>query len=242
MLKKQTAKKNNYFDEARAWGVERYQRQTVHLHRWQWAFWLTLGLACLLGLSLLCLLPLKSWEPLVIEHNVETGEIFTHPLAVDNLPKVDSEIQSDVVRYVTARETYAAFDQGARYRLVQFMSTPTVFKPFEAEHSFSNDESPEVLLGKTGQRVVTIEDVVFLDASDPRLYEAKRESQKAKRTPPIAKIDFMTTETNGSVEKKQYWVATLSFEYLGTPDTKEAAWANWDGFTVTAYRVDQRNI
>ena len=58
----------------------------------------------------------------------------------------------------------------------------------------------------------------------------------------MAKVDFTTTESSGQMTVEKNWVVTIRFQYLGIPDEKEAAWLNWNGFTVTDYRVDQRNI
>lgn len=232
----------SYFEEANDWATERYHMQSLSTHRWQLAFWCQLGFSMVLALSLLCLMPLKSWEPLIIERNLQTGEIFTHPATVDNLPKIQAEIEADLVRFVTSYETYDAADEGPRYRKVQFMSSPDVFMPYEVSHHLGNEDSFEATFGKKGTRTVRVEDVIFIDATDPRRYQSKKESKKAQRVPPIAKVDFVTTETLGQKVVIKHWVATLNFEYLGTPDNKEASWSNWSGFTVTSYRVDQRNV
>lgn len=234
--------KTSYFETAHDWATERYHTQKVMANRWQLAFWVQLGFSVVLVVSLMMLLPLKTWEPLIVEHDLRTGEFYTHPAPVENLPKTQEEIESDLVHYVVDRETYSPTDEGVRYRQVQFMSSPDVFTPYVEAHRSGNPDSIETLLGDKGLRTVEVEDIIFLDASDPRHYQAKRASKKASLVPPIARVDFMTTETSGQGTVKKYWVATLRFEYLGTPNHKEAAWANWSGFTVTSYRVDQRNI
>lgn len=237
----QTAKQS-YFEQARDWATERYHTQKVMANRWQLAFWVQLGFSVMLVVALIMMLPLKTWEPLIIEHDLRTGEFFTHPAPVENLSKTQQEIESDLVHYVIARETYSPTDEGVRYRQVQFMSAPTVFKLFSESHRSGNPNSPENILGEKGLITVEVEDVVFFDASDPRHYQAQRESKQSSKVPPIAKVDFWTTETNGQSITRKSWVATVSFEYVGTPNHKEAAWSNWSGFTVTSYRVDQRNI
>lgn len=235
-------KKTSYFEEACDWATERYHTQKVMANRWQLAFWVQLGFSVVLVVSLMVMLPLKTWEPLIVEHDLRTGEFYTHPAPVENLPKTQEEIESDLVHYVVARETYAATDEGVRFRQVQFMSSPDVFAPYVETHRPSNPDSLEAILGDKGLRTVEVEDIIFLDASDPRHYQAKRASKKAQQVPPIARVDFTTTESSGQGVVKKYWVATIRFEYLGTPNHKEAAWSNWSGFTVTSYRVDQRNI
>jgi type IV secretory pathway component VirB8 len=180
---------------------------------------------------------LKTVEPIIIQQDLRTGEVFVKPGDPSNLVKTKQETESDCVRYIVARETYALVDEEVRYRQVRYMSTRDVFGPYTEARNPKNLNSFQARLGAEGLRTVVIEDIVFLDASDPNLLPEQRVKIR-----PIAKVDFTTTEMDGRNVVKQYWVATLRFEYLGTPDVKEAAWANWDGFTVTDYRIDQRNV
>lgn len=228
---------SEYFEAAANWASDRVELLEVTANRWQFAFWgmlvcLLVAIGAVAGLT-----PLKTVEPIIIQKDLQTGEVFVKPGEPGNLVKTQQETESDCVRYVVSRETYSLMDEEVRYRQVQYMSARDVFTPYVEARRSTNSESFQAALGENGLRTVTVEDVVFLDASDPSLSPEHRAV-----IPPIAKVDFMTIETSGQTKIKKYWVATLRFEYLGTPDTKEAAWANWDGFTVTSYRVDQRNI
>lgn len=234
--------KATYFDAAQTWADEQYHYYRLWSTRWQCAFWASIVAVVLLACAIMVMMPLKSWEPIVVQQNLQTGEIFVKPADVANLMKDKIEIESDLVRYVIARETYYPTDEGARYRQVQFMSSPAVFKPYQEAHRLNNNESFDNRFGESGSRIVAVEDVIFLDATDPRKVPSKRAASRGLQAPPIARIDFTTTENDGATVKKNYWVATVKFDYVGTPNTKEAAWANWGGFTVTSYRVDQRNV
>ncbi len=227
---------NTYFDAASDWAVERVETLQVTACRWQAAFWGMVVCLLIALVAIMAITPLKTVEPIIIQKDLQTGEVFVKPGEPANLTKSIQETESDLTRYVMARETYSLVDEEVRYRQVQYMSSPDVFQPYVEERRSTNESSFEALLGEKGLRTVSVEDVVFLDASAPSLGPKKRALIQ-----PIAKVDFITTETAHQQVIKKYWVATIKFTYFGTPDTKEAAWANWDGFTVTSYRVDARN-
>jgi type IV secretion system protein VirB8 len=231
--------KHSYdYEAANDWAVDALENQQLMLNRWQLAFWGILAGLIMALLALCILMPLKRVEPIIIQKDLQTGEVFVSPGEPANLKKTTQEVQGDLVRYVMARETYSYLDEEVRYRQVQYMSGRDVFHDYIGEREKSNPTSLEATLGHEGLRKVIIEDIVFLDASSPLLSPKQR-----AKIQPIAKIDFVTLDQSDVAQRtKAYWVATVRFEYLGTPDTKEAAWANWDGFTVLEYRVDQRNV
>lgn len=231
---------SDYFADAKDWAYERYKIQEVMANRWQLAFWVAMGFGVLLVVLLVMLLPLKSWQPIVIRHNTQTGEVFVDQTHMDYLPNTSSEVQSDLMRYVVARETYSAVDSQLRRVQVRDSSSPSVAKSYVQLQDRNNPNSPFVLYGSHGLRTVKVEDIVFLDGIGSSRHEKKK--QHRTHVPTLAKVDFKTTETKRQTTITRYWVATIQFQYLGTPAEKEAAWLNWNGFTVTSYRVDQRNI
>lgn len=220
---------SDYFIEAAGWHYDRYGAQEVTAHRWLLAFGLQTVLSLLLGITIVCLFPLKTWEPIVIEKDLRTGETFVTPIENHKLPSGDAFLESDLVRYVIARETYARVDAGERYQQVLYSSTPDVGQAYKGFLDPKDETAISNVLGLKGVRTVKIEDVVFLDAHKGA-------------APKLAKVDFVTQDTVGQTSTERHWVATLAWEYLGTPNTKAAAWINWNGFTVTSYRVDQRNV
>ncbi len=220
---------------AKDWFYDRYQMQEVLANRWQLAFWIQLILSLLLVFFLIILLPLKSWEPIVIERDTQTGEVWVRSTQ-ESLPKLSSEIESDLVNYVVGRETYSTIDHDERYQQIQFSSTPRIFKAYKEADNVNNPNGLSKSLGEVGLRKVVVEDIIFLDGSN-----VKQKGGSVK-PPSIAKVDFTTVDTIGEMTFKKYWVATMTWEYLGTPNRKEAAWINWNGFTVSSYRVDQRNV
>lgn len=227
-----------YHEEGRAWFEENYENAKIVGNRWFVGCMASLFTSVLLSVCLIVLLPLKSLVPLIIHQNSVTGEVWvTHP-KTPFVPENDAEVQSDIVRYMTARESYTAADLNQRFQLVTLLSANDIARTYANEQSNANPKAPVTVLGAEGTRTLHIEDIVFLDKSG--LQELRHFKGKSQN---LAKIDFITTTTEKSGHKiNQAWVATLAWEYKGLPNNQVEAWENWNGFTVTTYRVDPRNL
>lgn len=226
-------KDDDPISSAQCWHYDRYESQLIQANRWLFAFCWQIGVTVLLGISLVVLLPLKTLVPLVIRQNSQTHEVFVEKIDKQYVPH-QNEIESDLVRYLILRETYASIDLASRYRQVLLETSKASAIEYQKAQANSNSESPVNIFGVEGTRTIQVEDVVFLSN------RASKDQKEASNN--LAKVDFVSTETIHQQSIKKHWVATLSWEYTGTPQDKEAAWQNWNGFMVTYYRVDQRNI
>lgn len=224
------------FNSVACWHYDRYESQLVQANRWLLAFWLQTGFSILLMISFCLLLPLKTLVPLIIRQNMQTHEVFVDKVDKSFIPD-QSQIESDLVRYIALRETYSLIDFPIRYQQVMFQSGKTCADEYRTFQANANPESPINLYGREGIRTVHVEAVVFLSNK-----KNKNNSRNQEPVSNLAKIDFVTTETINHQSIDKYWVATVSWEYKGTPSNKEEAWQNWNGFTVTYYRVDQRSV
>lgn len=223
----------NYFQSAQCWHYDRFESQLVQANRWLLAFWCQTAFSLLLIICLCLLLPLKTLVPLIIRQNSQTQEVFVEKIDRNHLPN-QNEIESDLVRYVILRETYSSVDLSLRYKQVLLETNKACAGDYQKAQANTNPQSPVNLYGSDGIRTIHVEDVVFLNDKNNR-------NQKDTQSN-IAKIDFVSTETINHQTIQKYWVATISWEYRGTPTDKEAAWNNWNGFSVTYYRVDQRSV
>lgn len=210
------------------WFYDRYQSQSVWLRRFQLAFLLQALLNLLLAVIVVILLPLTHYFPVLIKQNTQTGETFV------SLPKkamtVDRpQIESDLVDYVISRETYSYVDRHSRYQHVAARTGVDLLPDYRRSQIQNSQSNLVTRLGKAGLRRVTVEEVVLLSHAD--------ESDQKN----LAKIDFMTITQSYGRQHKHYWVATLAWNYEGPPKDKRLLWENWNGFTVTFYRIDQRN-
>lgn len=225
-------------EAGRAWFEENYEHSKIMENRWFVGCIAALFSCILLSLCLIFLFPLKSLVPLIIHQNSITGEVWvTHP-QTPFVPENDAQAQSDIVRYMTARESYSAADLNQRFQLVNRLSRNEIGKAYANEQSNANPKAPVTLLGHEGTRTIHIEDIVFLDKSG--IQELRHFKEKSQN---LAKVDFSTITTDKTGNKAtQAWVATLAWIYQGLPKSQVEAWENWNGFTVTSYRIDPRNL
>lgn len=227
-----------YFKLARDWFYERFEEANIKANRWFLAFLVTSFLLILSIVSCTLLFPLKTLEPMLIHHNSTTGEIWITKPKTPYIPETDSETQSDIVRYIINRESYSLSDINQRFHLVTLLSNADIAKQYADEQSNSLSTSPINTLGEKGTRTIKIEDIIFIDKTGTK--EIRTYKQKSQN---LAKVDFTTTTTYPNGAKQiDYWVATLGWIYRGLPNNQQDAWDNWNGFQVTTYRVDQRNV
>lgn len=222
----------------RTWFEENYENAKLVSNRWFVGCIASLLVCVLLSLCLVFIFPLKTLVPLIIHQNSVTGEVWvTHPTTPYQAEN-DAQTQSDIVRYMTARESYSAADLNQRFQLVTLLSSNEIAKAYVNEQSNANPNSPVTLLGHEGSRIINIEDIVFLDKQGiQELRHFKEASQN------LAKVDFVTQTTDKTGNKvNQAWVATIAWVYKGLPNNQLEAWENWNGFTVTTYRIDPRNL
>ncbi len=230
--------KDPYFEAAQNWHYDRYQATLVNSNRWFMAFIVSMLLCIGLVAALSFLLPLKTLVPMLVHTNAATGEVFVTKPKNPYVPANEAQVQADIVQYVTHRESYTFADLNQRYHVVMLKSDKHSAKEYADAQSERYKDSPINLLGEHGKRTVKIEDIVFIDnAASTDIHHFDKPAHN------LAKVDFKTqTQDKDGHTVTQYWVATLAWVYLGTPDNQSDAWDNWNGFTVTSYRVDPRHI
>jgi type IV secretion system protein VirB8 len=236
-MKKESELNNEYFEAAKDWYFDRYAAAKIQANRWFAAFIAAALIAALLAISLIVLMPLKTLIPMVIHQNTLTGEVWVDRPKTPYAPANDAQVQSDIVRYITARESYSADDINQRYHVAMLLSAGNVGTEYANEQMNSNPKAPVNILAKEGVRTVRVEDVIFIDKTGTQELRKFRQPSHS-----LAKVDFVTTTINRGVKKQEAWVATIGWIYKGLPENQQDAWDNWNGFSVNTYRVDQRNI
>lgn len=231
-------KKESYFAGAEDWYFDQYESVRIQANRWYIGFLISTALAIVLVIATIMLFPLKKPMPFVVHQNSTTGEVWVERPNTDFIPVNDAQVQSDIVRYITSYESYTAADINYRFNLVRLLSDDNVGKQYLDEQSNDNKLSPVNVLGANGMRTVHIEDVIFLDKAG---IQERRHFDEPSHN--LAKVDFVTTTKDHAGNKKiENWVATIGWIYTGLPATQQAAWENWNGFSVTTFRVDPKNI
>ncbi len=228
----------DYFKLAKDWHFQNFESAKINENRWFLCFIISCAINICLSISIIILTPLKTLVPLVIHQNSITGEAWVEKPSLQFVPANDAQTQADIVRYITSRESYTSADLNHRFHLVTLLSNQDIAKAYAISEANNNKSSPVNTLGLSGIRTVHIEDIVFID--NQNIDEPRHFNQPSSN---LAKVDFITTTTDQNGTKKtQSFVATIGWIYKGLPNDEQDAWENWNGFTVTTYRVDERSI
>ncbi len=233
----QSAPKRNYFTQARSWADDIYTAAIISRNRYQMAFFVAMGLAMLAIVAIIALIPLQRIEPLLVNH-YPSGHILVQPMHQPYLPLNSLQIKSELVHYVINRESYADSSYNEQYSLINIMSDNEVAKEYREIQSAHNPESAINRLGQTGLRSVLIDDVIFLS---PNL-QTKDKLRSQQTHTNLATVNFTVTEEINGIKSTKSYAAIMVWEYRTPSEDPGEQWRNWDGFTVTRYSVEQRNI
>ena len=96
------------------------------------------------------------------------------------------------------------------------LSNNDVSQQYRDTQSSGNPQSPINMLKRDGLRTVHVESVIF--------------------------IDSVLKSKNSTLIKTHALTVLISWTYRGTPKDPGDRWRNWNGFTVTRYSVEQRNL
>jgi len=176
--------------------------------------------------ALAMIAPLKEVRPYVVIVDRATGaaEKVVEVQAV-SLSEQDAVRQSELVSYVTDRETYHTVDNATRIPDVLRRSTDQAAESLRALWSTSNPEYPPNLHGGSVVQRVVVKSVTILNEGTAQVRFTKRREVAGER--PISR-DF---------------VATLGFAFNPRVErTLEAVWSNPLGFTITSYRIDAETL
>ena len=225
----------NYLNQASGWYYERYLMQKL-MAKWSYYACIILSIACVaLVILVACLLPLQKVIPLPIVVNEQNQVVKTINPKSDYVPINEAMVQNDIVRFIRNRESYNAKLLNYQIRNIAYTSTRDIFLDYQKILSSQNKESLVNTLGAEGTIDVKIHDVVFLETKDKPTYFKYIQSN-------IVQVDFSTVTKNNMQDIKENWVAILSFDYKGIPTDEVTAWENWNGFVVTSYRVNKREV
>ncbi len=224
----------DYFCAAQSWADDRYEAVRLRSQYYLWSFLAVLGLALLLSIALICLIPLRHIEPLLVNHYTD-GRVSVTPLQQSQLVHNEALVESELVRYVINRESYDMTSFHEQYALINLLSSEAVARQYRLAQSIHNKASLINHLGNTSYRSVHIDSVVFLDRKGKR--KNKHDSYN------LAQVNFVITDHDKTTEQKktQPLTALISWRYVGVPTSLDDRWRNWDGFVVSRYSVQQRN-
>ena len=213
-----------YFEDGATWDMDIYRGLRASRNRaWTLAF-VFLGVAVLSLLCLALVLPLKQFEPYVVTVDKSTGYVeVTRGLLPGPLTQDEAITQSNLVRYVTARETYDPPDQQTNFNFVELMSEEQARREYQALWDSSNPANPAKTFGYEVEVGVEIKSISFLNA----------------RT---AAVRFLRKRTEQNITRNTHWVAIVAFRYVDRPTRMLERFQNPLGFQVSSYRIDQETL
>ncbi|NNM58288.1 MAG: type IV secretion system protein [Legionellales bacterium] len=230
-------KDEKIFSEATSWADDIHASHTAKIAHYQLV---TLGLVVVsvsLAIAIASMMPLQKIQ-LVVAHQSSDGVMWLDaPSSVQAKP-TEAQTESEIVNYVTNRESYSAFSYDYQYKLINLMSSNEIAKQYRSEQSPSNPISPIELLHDEGTRTAHVEDVMFIDNINLNQNTTKHETDHQN----LAQVNFTLTTKNKNSSTTTPYTALISWSYRGTPDDPQAKWQNWDGFTVTKYKITQRSL
>ena len=183
------------------------------------------GITLLSLLALVMLVPLKSFEPYIVEVDKSTGyiEVKTGLTRPANLTEQEAITQANIVRYIRAREGYDPYSIEQNFGIAALLSTGNAARELQDLYSAANATNPAKVYGRTKRVTTEIAAVTFPNSS-------------------TGIVRFSTTELSDTDSITNHWIAVVRYRYTDTPATNEWRFENPLGFQVYDYRRDQETV
>lgn len=215
---------DRYLDDAETWDQEIYANIQISRNRAWLVSFFCMGVTFLSLLTLVLLLPLKTFAPYVVTVNKNTGYVeVTKGLYKSKITADDAVTESNLVRYVSARECYNPSTLRQSYGFVALMSSGTALDTYRQLWDGKNPDNPSVRLGTEANIDVRIESVSFLNSQTAEVHFQKVLKQNGQ------------TRTSG-------WDAIIDFRYVNAPMKMEDRFRNPLGFQVTSYSINPETM
>lgn len=183
------------------------------------------GITLLSLLALVTLVPLKSFEPYIVEVDKNTGylEVKTGLTRPANLTEQQAITQANIVRYIRSREGYDPYAIEQNFGIAALLSTGNAARELQDLYSAANAKNPAKVYGKTKRVTTEIASVTFPNSS-------------------TGIVRFATNEVSDTDAVTRHWIAVVRYRYTDTPATNEWRFENPLGFQVYDYRRDQETV
>ena len=209
-----------YFDKAASWAADN-QMSSLRARRLAWTVAAVAGgIAALLALALVLLLPLKTVQPITLLVDRHTG--FVQAVDPDTPLRVSADealTQSFLAQYVVAREGFDRATLAVDYRKVALLSAGAARTSYLSEMPATNPASP--LRRYSGGAVVSV--------------RVKSVSRLEPGTA-IVRFDTQQQSPGGGVAPVQPWISVIRYTFSKAPMTLEDRLVNPLGFKVLTYR------
>ncbi|GGG12943.1 type VI secretion protein [Rhizobium wenxiniae] len=215
----------SYFQDGDRWEQE-IVKKAKRSRTFAWFVTMIFGVITLLSLTaLVMLVPLKSFEPYIVEVDRNTGyiEVKTGLTRPAKLTDQQAVTQANVVRYIRSREGYDPFAIQENFGIAALLSTGDAARELQELYSAANSQNPARVLGKNKRVTVDVKSVTFSNAS-------------------TALVRFSTTEKSDTDAVTRHFISVVRYRYTETPATNDWRFENPLGFQVYNYRRDQETV
>ncbi|MCO5164608.1 MAG: type IV secretion system protein [Mesorhizobium sp.] len=215
----------SYYQDGDRWEYEIYKKaRRSRAFAWVVAF-ACMGMTILSLATLVLLVPLKTFEPYIVEVDRTTGFLevksgLTQPVTLTDR---DAVTMANVVRFVVARETYDPFRVTENSGLARLLSTGAAANEIERLYSRTNPNNPTRIYGTRTTIEVKIKSVTFPN-------------------PSTALVRFWTEEKSDTDVITRHYISVLRYRYTSEPIRMEWRFENPLGFQITNYRRDQETV
>ncbi len=212
----------SYFQDGDRWEREIVKR-AKRSRSFAWFMTLVLAAISLLSVTaLVMLVPLKSFEPYIVEVDKSTGytQVISGLTRPRNITEQEAITQANVVRYIRSREGYDPYNIEKNFGLAALLSTGDAARDLQKLYSAANPKNPAKVYGQTKSVLVTIKSVSFPNRS-------------------TALVRFSTEEKSDTDSVVRNYISVVRFRYTSTPMKNEWRFDNPLGFQVYDYRRDQ---
>ncbi|MBB3320104.1 MULTISPECIES: virB8 family protein [unclassified Rhizobium] len=183
------------------------------------------GITVLALSALVLIVPLKSFEPYIVEVDRNTGYVevksgLTRPASLTDKQAIT---QANIVRYIRSREGYDPYAIEENFGVAALLSTGDAARELQELYSAANAKNPARVFGKNRKVTTEIASVTFPNSS-------------------TGIVRFSTSEISDTDTITRHWIAVVRYRYTDTPATNEWRFENPLGFQVYDYRRDQETV
>ncbi|MBX8803192.1 type VI secretion protein [Ochrobactrum sp. MR28] len=215
----------SYYQSGDQWEQQIYKKAIRSKRMAQFVALISSCVAVLSILTLMMLVPLKTFEPYIVIVDKNTGytEVKSGLTVEDDLTDKQAVTQANIVRYIRTREGYDPYAIEENVALAGLLSTGTAANELQRLYSISNSQNPTRIYGKNKRLLVNIKSVTMPNDN-------------------TALVRFSLTEKSETDAIERHYISVVRFRYTDTPATNEWRFENPLGFQVYDYRREQETI
>jgi len=215
----------SYFQDGDRWENE-IVRKAKRSRTLAWFVTTIFGVMSMCALiALVMLVPLKSFEPVIVVVDKATGYIETKSglTKAQDITELHAITQANIVRYIRNREGYDPYAISDNYGTAALLSTGDAARDLQNQYSSTNLNNPARIYGKYKEVLVDVKSVTFPNDS-------------------TALVRFSTTEKSTTDAITRHYISVVRYRYTNEPATNAWRFENPLGFQVYNYRRDQETV